>query len=941
MTMEALDVVETYMLDEATRNLIASRTGGKLPEVLVVGYDGLHYFPDHKPYFYVTVYPRHADIKFALYKVALMLPLARDGRSGRVKTVDENTEVESCYFWNGCKWVERPCRAYRVYGYRPFDIPFLVNYIEDQKDSLLTTAKIIAERPGVGTVGMSDNNVLLQLAAFNIRYPVRLSWDKGLRFFGWKPFYYTDTPPPPDLVKKCVIVDIEVLNNNEIVVGLLPHEIGEQPRPDNAIHLRLPGDEDELVKIFDRYKVVIGFNSKNFDLVYIKQYVPEYKLLRQLHLDLVEIVSTHAQSFQIGVARSLYAVAKVMADKVGVTKKELDLKRRVGGKVRSLSWNELVKYNTNDLVLTAKIANAVVPFVTTIATSIQAPPSVVATLPAGLLAEYYLFRMWEIQGVILGYRRSEPFLKGERVLTIHNWDDATSLVELLGIEGGIDEFDKLLLRLRPKRKPMPQVVVLGFGLKLELPASVHRNVLQVDFKAEYPSFMLYNHVDPLCLKCGELPRGLKAEVPRYTDLLKALECFDKEKEGPVWKAINNLYKLRMMTKKLAKQDEKYKFVDNAVKALLNSGAYGLAAKQGGAAPLADERIGEMIFHGTRAIQYTMFAWINSDPWFRERGIRAVYSDTDSFFLEAPKWTDELKKEILDKLNKFASRFGLVLDEEGVWEVMLVYRKKNYILVGKDGKIVTKGSAVHKDEKFLLPSGVHGLDELLKLSEEEFERWVKEFVSSSQDEDLLYATSSQVSRFVLHDYQAVKRRLRVDPYAYLYIRTPWPNIPTGYLLKITASTLRAPPRLPMVKLMMGSKDWTLELGNYMGFEIKEAFGFPNYGVTGRLLSRYFGAKWSFLMFDGRDYWLVEVPRLYYVLRRGGEKTEIPTDYTREMASEYRGWEIIAVKAKGASARRLEYSFARKVVEETAEAILRLFYSKYVVVLRKYIEEVEVV
>lgn len=971
----------------------------RLPGILVLTDAGLAPVDQHAPYFYAAYTPSHDQIISTYAKLVEKLreslgqsAVAGVGRLGvrgsgaanRLGEVDEDPvrryllveslklgnmftnyypildvapadNISECFFYRGGFWEKDKCTAYRIVVPKPAEVRLRRDWAKEKMQVVLEALKRVKRLCCRLGLKLCNHEPAVTVAAHNIRYPVRVAFDIDAQFFGYKPLYYTDDVPSPDAIGEVLVLDIEVLDNDRILVGLLPHRIGEDPDPSNADHLWLPDEVDRLKEYFERFRVVVGFNTKNFDLPYIMKYVEKPLIYNQLHIDLVEVIATHAQSFQIGSARSLYAVAKVMADSVGITKEELDLKRRVSGRVRGLPENELIRYNTNDLVLTAKISNAIVPFVTTISAVTQIPPTIVASLPAGLIAEYFLFRYYEVQGVLLGYRSEEPFLVGERVLTEENIDvGQTKLLTLFGrqVAGVVKVFDRILgVDERKKLRELVEAIesVLrrlvvgrsrGASGGLEAGAGgkqfrVYRNVLQVDFKAEYPSFVLGNHIDPLALKreCRSLPLDLYKQIPSFKGLLDALDCFDVNVEGPLWKVVSKLYTVRANTKKLKKEDPKYEYVDNAIKAVLNATAYGVTVIQKSDAPLADKRVGEMIFHGTRAIQYALFSLINADEWFASRGIKAIYSDTDSFFLAAPRWDEKLVKEAIDRLNSFARLFGLELDVEDVWDIMIVYKKKNYILAKADGTVKTKGSALHMDERLLLPSGVHGLDELVKVDVGELDAWIDRFVREAQDEDLLLIMSSQVSRFVLHDYQTVKRRAREEQAKYLLVRTPWDNIESGYLLRLGPGQLKHPQRLPLVSLLVSSGSGYLDLTQFRGYEVKEGVGLTRFGKLRFLFEARFGHQWDYLIFTGSDYYLARLNKLYYVLEADDRKIEIPSDYTEDMAAKYKWYRIVGVKATNLKVVKLDYQDARAKVEELAKHMIREFYMTYVLPLRR--------
>jgi DNA polymerase elongation subunit (family B) len=294
-------------------------------------------------------------------------------------------------------------------------------------------------------------------------------------------------------------------------------------------------------------------------------------------------------------------------------------------------------------VLTAKLLNIFYPFVAAISSLTQIPSSEILTLPAGMIAEYFLLRFIELLGFAPEYRATMAKLEGERV-----WN-------------------------------------IGEG-------QTFHNVVQVDVKMMYPSFVLHNYVDP-SLHVGGNSFDRMAGI------------------GVLFSAVRRLATIRELTKKLKKTNPLFEPIDKGIKAILNALAYGVQGKQSGLSIMGNPWCPSKIFYGTREAQFSAIEFL------KKKGYRIVYSDTDSFFVsfDNKPGEEDVKKLLLD-VNTFLSQYGLEADLEDIWDYMFIYSKKNYIL-RKGDKIVVKGSALRNLSKFYLPECIN-LHELLRIDDKE-------------------------------------------------------------------------------------------------------------------------------------------------------------------------------------------------------------------------------
>jgi len=164
----------------------------------------------------------------------------------------------------------------------------------------------------------------------------------------------------------------------------------------------------------------------------------------------------------------------------------------------------------------------------------QIPLSTITQLTAGTVAEYYFFRSLESRGLIPEYRKIE-------------WDAS---------------MEKVYIKAEQY---------------------LAKNVGKFDIKMMYPTFVTKNFVDPtLMIQDPNSKYGVRFD---YNSGL-----------GLLWSELMRLIRLRQITRSLKKKDSRFEQVDNGVKAILNSLAYGVQGKKSGYGPLANPYTPRVIFY---------------------------------------------------------------------------------------------------------------------------------------------------------------------------------------------------------------------------------------------------------------------------------------------------------------------------------------------------------
>ena len=636
-----------------------------------------------------------------------------------------------------------------------------------------------------------------RVSASNVRYVIRNTFDHHVRFFDAIPLYYGfDSELNRKITKvKGAVIDVEAVEGKPILASAYEYSPFTEVQKDNVASFKLPEEADELYKFMNRYSIIYGHNILGFDIPVLERAGLVVNRMVKLLFDTSIVLSTYGSSLGVGSARSLLDVATIMKEEVGITDAELDIKRRVKGRVDRLGWEELVKYNVNDVVLTCKILDSIAPFIFSVSAVTQIPPSEVITLPSGMIAEYSLLRYMELEGYIPEYRPSNARLTGERVY--------------LASQG-----------------------------------KTYRNIVHLDIKAMYPSFVLANKVDPtLHVGGGKFSRDAG--------------------EGFLYGFVKRLFNLRLTVRSLKKKDSRFEPVDKGLKAILNALAFGVQGKTSGLAIMGNPWCPERIFYGTRDIQFGTIEYLKG------KGLTVVYGDTDSFFILSGGKKPE---EIVKAVNEYLSKYGLEADVEEVWDSMYIYSKKNYI-VRKGDKVIIKGSALHNLERFYLPEAV-SLHQLVKLdSREERLRYVREVIWSCDVEDLFFRGHQQVWRLFGKDLQSWKR-LKERRERYILASTPWNEKPLIVLKKSHLSQFLMPHSAPLFSFFLdGSEE--IEIAELNPFNIVEL-------RTIRLEDEYSCFKAKYGLYDLMVYtdstYLIKVKDMRYGLRFGDKVRYLPTQYS---------------------------------------------------------------
>jgi len=379
-------------------------------------------------------------------------------------------------------------------------VPIVFNGTRYVFDKRFSATKIFCGSPrDVPNIAREFMSKGFRCSMFNMKHIVRNVYDYGVRFFNIKPFFegFDDRMAEKISKVKLTTFDIEVRDGKPFVVSVLTTRIDEEPRHDDVQVYQLPSQRDEFVKHMSQSTILLGHNIVGFDLPVLEQNSIHIDTYTKLILDNVEILQTYGNSFQIGASKDLFSVARVLKNEAGITDEELELKHRVSGHVEDMPIEDVIKYNINDVVLTAKIGRILASFIIATSGIFQIPPHTVIETRSGIIAEYTVARDCELKGYVPEYRTVNTRISGERVYC-----------------------------------PAEKVE--------------YTDIVHVDVKAMYPSTVLQHDIDPVNHVGDEQFKRLENYCPVYDNVKKLYQyrMYTKKlkKEDPMWKPVDSALK---------------------------------------------------------------------------------------------------------------------------------------------------------------------------------------------------------------------------------------------------------------------------------------------------------------------------------------------------------------------------------------------------------------
>ncbi len=470
--------------------------------------------------------------------------------------------------------------------------------------------------------------------------------------------------PSPSDPRKPVIAVAMMGSDNTKKVFLLRRRNSEVPSQMEDIKLMVFDEETDLLRAVSeemrRYTVIYTFNGDNFDLPYLAKRAKvlgvgdlgiiterDRTLLRDgIHIDLYKLFSN--RSIQVYVFKNAYLGYTLDEISEGIlNEKKIDIGPERD--IASLSPEKLAQYCFQDAKLTFLLGSSLNNNLLRIIFVF----SRLAKMPVEDVARTGISQ-W-IRGMIYASYRERKWL-------IPNKED------ILQVRGS-----KIYSKALIKGKKYMGAIVLN-----PVPG-VHFNVAVMDFASMYPSIIKKWNISFETMNCPHTD----CKDNRPLEDLPHWIC--RRRLGIVPKMIGVLRDLRVrIYKKLAKSKniskerrEWYDVIQNSLKVLLNA-SYGVFGFE--EFPLYSPPVAEMITALGRA------AITSAVEEARKLGLKVIYGDTDSLFIE------NASKDLLNTLEKkVESKLGIDLELDKMYRyVVLPSIKKNYLGVTPNGHVDIKG-----------------------------------------------------------------------------------------------------------------------------------------------------------------------------------------------------------------------------------------------------------
>lgn len=241
------------------------------------------------------------------------------------------------------------------------------------------------------------------------------------------------------------------------------------------------------------------------------------------------------------------------------------------------------------------------------------------------------------------------------------------------------------------------------------------NIYMMDFNSMYPhAYMMGNLFSGRCTCCAET---YKWQANKLFPELKGRYC--RKNRGEIENTIKKLYDLRLEYKKAEVYDPR----EYAIKIIINT-MYGVCGN-----PVFKNLYNPVTAADCTYIARTCVKYARKQ--FRNAGYEIIYSDTDSVYL-MDKYNDEerlmlVKDNIINdiKINMNFSQdtFDMGIDEKPkalfFFKMGTTYKKKHYVYITHDDKVVIKGLQIIKRnssklsniiyKKYMVPDIIKNLD----------------------------------------------------------------------------------------------------------------------------------------------------------------------------------------------------------------------------------------
>ena len=457
---------------------------------------------------------------------------------------------------------------------------------------------------------------------------------------------------PPEM--KVLAFDIEVYNprgaprpdrDPVIIIALMNSEgevkviekVGEGPRGDARVI-------DEFVSYIQQYDpdIIVGYNSNKFDWPYllerskllgvrlevgrVKDGIPRTSVYG--HISIPGRLNVDLYDFVEEISEIKIKSLDVVAEYLGIMRR--DERVLIPWYEISKYWDDpnkrelLIRYAVDDVKSTKGLADKLLPFATQLSSLTGLPLDQVGSASVGFRLEWYLMRA--------AYKFNE---------------------------------------LIPNRVERPYEPYKG-AIVLEPIRGIHDNIAVLDFTSMYPNIMIKYNIGPDTFVEGECSEDQCYVIPELG------YRFRKEPPGFYKAVLETLLEMRRgvreVMKKLPQGSVEYRILDERQKALkiLANASYGYMGwvgarwyfRQGAEAVTA---------LGRKTISTAI-------DLAKKLGLKVIYGDTDSLFVEYNPKIDEFIKLVMEKL-------GLEIKVDKVYRrVFFTEAKKRYIGLTTDGLV---------------------------------------------------------------------------------------------------------------------------------------------------------------------------------------------------------------------------------------------------------------
>jgi DNA polymerase I len=527
------------------------------------------------------------------------------------------------------------------------------------------------------------------------------------------------------------VIAVSFFNENEKLVYLLKGRRDDTGLAGVPFNCRVFEKEDDLLReVFSKvmdYPVIVTFNGDDFDLRYLQHRAEKLGIGEEEDPIQLERVAAsvkhgiHIDLYQFFRNRSIQVYAfgnKYSEHTLGGISESLLNKSKIAfeGQVGGLPLSKLAEYCLNDSQLTYEL------------TSMH--DSLVMKL------------------LLMISRIGKMPMNDVSRLGISNWIRSMLFYEHRRMGALIPRQDELAEKGGASSKAIIKGKKYKGGLVIDPTPGVYFDVSVLDFASLYPSLMKVHNLSYETVNCPH-PECHSNRIPD-TD---SWEC--TKRKGITSLAIGSLRDLRVGHYKhlardptLTKEDrELYSVVSQSLKVYLN-GAYGSFGFESFAfycLPVAEATAAL----GRDAITRTIARC-------RDLGIKVLYSDTDSVYLQNPS------KDQISTVTRWAdSDLGVELDLDKVYRyVAFSSRKKNYFGVFPDGTVDIKGLTGKKSVDGSTPmlARINGERRLTSVADayREFHSGSKvEIVSITDQLRTVWAPISDATKHAVDDAYEVK------------------------------------------------------------------------------------------------------------------------------------------------------------------------------------------